>query len=90
MATALFPDLDAELARLRAALTAVQSAKSRVIAGGQSFNVPGGMSITQADLAALTAEEERLKRQIVKICQRIDGAEMDRQTAWPDFREGST
>jgi tRNA uridine 5-carbamoylmethylation protein Kti12 len=90
MATALFSDLNAELTRLRSALSTVQAAKLRIISGGQSFNVSGSMAVTQVDLDKLTAEEERLKQQIIKVCQRIDGVEMDRQTVWPDFREGST
>ena len=79
-ATALHTDVAARLVTLKSRRDTIEAQIMRVISGGQSINVPGGMSISQVPLAELRKELERVKMEILKLT-----AGGDVRIVWPDF-----
>jgi hypothetical protein len=79
-ATALYDDSAQELARLKAHRTLVRTQIDRVIGGGQSFGVPGGVNITQVSLADLKKDLADTEQSILLI---TNGASS--LTVYPDF-----
>jgi hypothetical protein len=64
-ATALHSDTAARIATLKTRRDAIETQIMRVITGGQSFAVPGGVNVSQVPLAELRKELERVKREIL-------------------------
>ena len=82
--TALHDDVTARIATLKQRRDTIEAQIMRVVSGGQSFSVPGGMNVSQVPLAELRKELERVKREIL-LYTGGSGA----LTVLPDFSESS-
>ena len=80
--TALHADTAARIATLKTRRDALETQIMRVVTGGQSFGIPGGMNVSQVPLAELRKELERIKREIL-LYAGGSGA----LTVLPDFSE---
>ena len=81
-ATALHADVAARIVTLKSRRDTIEAQIMRVISGGQSIGVPGGMSISQVPLAELRKELGRVKLEIVRLT-----AGADVTTVLPDFSD---
>ncbi len=78
--TALHSDTAARITLLKSRRDAIEGQVMRIVLGGQSIGVPGGMSITQVSLSDLQKELARIKLEIVRLTA---GANVT--TVLPDF-----